>query len=237
MSGERLQYIRRLDTLVPLVEHTDLLKLSPTGAVTVPDKLPAPTDEYGIPRPEIMIDELLDHMETKNFKWTGAFDLHHLATPKADFTIVRTKDEGDIGSAFRGASFLKIELPRQMHNFSHAIFELPARPSVEVMREIMTEVGDAKQLLETINDFYNKEGTGAPSDHAARLCLDALESKITKMSEPQIGLLPDLETLSQMNIQELRLATQSLLMVRRFSRRHLIHPAIYRRPYTPRIAA
>lgn len=237
MTEKRLHFIRRLDTLVPLLDHTDLLALTPTGAVTVPDKLPAPTDIYGIPRPEIMINQLLGHMATEHFKWTGVFDLHHLATPKADYSIVRTKDEGDIGSAFRGVSFLKIELPRQMHNFSHAIFELPPRPSVDVMRAVMTEVGSARQLLETINDFYGDKGREYVTDHAADLCTRILEEKLASIKKPEIGLLPQPEELARMDIEALRCAVCSLLTVRRFSRKHLIHPAVYKRPLAPRIAA
>ena len=146
MTGERLRYIRDLDSLAPLSDHTDAIKVNSEGRVEIVFRIPPPNDEFGVPRPEVMIKNLLGVMTTENFVWAGKFDEHHLATPKADFTVVRTENEGDIGSAFRGLSCLKIDLPRQMHNFAHAIFELPGRPSLDVMRQAVTEVGYARQL-------------------------------------------------------------------------------------------
>lgn len=236
MAPERLHYIRSLETLVPLHAHTDAITINELGRVSVQTQLPAPVDDHGIPRPEILVSQLLAQMTTENYVWTGTFDEHHLATPKADFTIVRTADEGDIGSAFRGLACLKIMLPRQMHNFSHALFELPKRPSLEVMRAAVSEVGAARQLNDTITEFIPDPRVEVP-ERVQAACVSALHHKIESMQEPSVGLLPSREELYGMHIQELQKTVTALLRVRRFSKKHLIHPAIRKKNSPQGIAA
>ena len=228
MGDERIRYIRSLQTLVPLHEHTDAIALTDDGRVEVQVRLPAPTDEYGIPRPEIMVGQLLSLMNTKNYVWPGQFDEHHLATPKADFTIVRSSKEGDIGSAFRGLACLKIDLPRQMHNLAHAVFELPGRPSLDVMHQAVQEVGQARQL-QTVFNAFETQSLINPTDRIGQFCVLAIHSALESMKEPELGMLPSLEAMASMEINKLRFSVSSLLRVRRFSKKHLIHPAIRKR--------
>lgn len=225
MSEERVRFIRNLQTLVPLHEHTNAIQLSQDGRVEIQTRLEAPTDEFGIPRPEIMVQRLLGEMTTKHYVWPGQFDEHHLATPKADFTIVRTAHEGDIGSAFRGLSCLKIELPRQMHNFSHALFELPGRPDMDVMRQAVYEVGQVRKLQMIMNDHL-PEHPDYQTSQMISLCKDALKRSIDTMKEPEVGMMPPLDRIAAADLDELRIITSGILRVRRFSTRHLIHPAI-----------
>lgn len=227
MGEERLRFIRNLDSLAPLSDHTDAIHVSDTGRVEVARKLSAPNDDYGIPRPERMVNILLAQMATENYVWSGKFDEHHLATPKADFSVVRSHYEGDIGSAFRGLSCLKIELPRQMHNFSHAIFELPGRPSFDVMRQAVFEVGQAKQLQIILNE-YLLEYPDAETERSRQLCVSALHAALERMQDPEVGMMPSLESLACMELDELRRAVNSLIRVRRFSDKKLVHPAIRR---------
>lgn len=231
MSDERVRYIRSLQTLVPLVEHTDAIALTDEGKVEIRTRLEAPIDDYGIPRPEIMMEGLLGLMTTEHYIWPGQFDEHHLATPKADFTVVRTQDEGDIGSAFRGLACLKVELPRQMHNFSHAVFELPGRPSVDVMRQAVVEVGQARQLLDILNEHIPAY-PHTETQQMRNFCVSALHTALEEMREPEVGLLAPLEELARMELETLRASVSSLLRVRRFSKKHLIHPAIRKRGAT-----
>lgn len=225
MTGERERYIRNLDSLAVLSDHTDVIKVTEHGKVEVQYKIPAPTDEYGIPRPEIMVQRLLGRMATENYVWTGRFDEHHLATPKADFTIVRTEAEGNIGSAFRGLSCLKIDLARQMHNFSHVLFELPGRPSVDVMRQAVLEVGYAKKLQTTLNQYFPSFAY-QQSDREVRLGWLAISDTLSFMEEPQIGMLPPLSELSDMSVEELRKRLSETLRIRSFNDKRLVHPAV-----------
>lgn len=225
MSEERLRFIRSLDSLAPLSDHTDAIRVDEMGKVAIGYRLPPPCDEFGIPRPEIMVEALLSAMKTENYIWTGRFDEHHLATPKADFSIVRSEQEGRIGSAFRGLSCLKIDLPRQMHNFAHALFELPGRPTVETMRSAVREVGLAKQLQLSVNEYfpgaYSRE-----SERTRRLGTEVIMKILHEADEPALGMLPPLEDLAEMEVDDLRKTVNSLLRVRRFSDKKLTHPAI-----------
>lgn len=220
-----MRYIRSLQTLVPLNEHTDAIGLADDGRIQVLKRLESPVDEYGIPRPDIMVHRLLGVMATQNYVWPGQFDEHHLATPKADFTIIRTNGEGDIGSAFRGLSCLKIELPRQMHNFAHAIFELPGRPSVDTMRQAVFEIGQVKRLQTILNEHlpgYDHTET----QQMRKLCMEAIARTIESMQEPEVRMAPSLAELSDMELDDVRICVGSMLRVQRFSKKHLIHPAI-----------
>ena len=225
MTKERWRYIRDLDSLAPLSDHTDTITVNQEGHVEIVRKLPAPIDEFGIPRPELMVKHLLGAMATENYVWTGSFDEHHLATPKADFTVVRTKNEGNVGSAFRGLSSLKIDLTRQMHNFAHAIFELPGRPSIDVMRQALVEVGQAKQLQTILNEYLPSD-SGRASEQDKRLCMTALVRAIERMKEPEVGMMPSLEALSNMEFSDLQVTVNALLRVRQFSDKTLVHPAV-----------
>lgn len=225
MTEERLRFIRNLDSLAPLSDHTDAITVNEHGRVEISHRISPPIDEYGIPRPEIMVDRLLGQMATQNYIWTGRFDEHHLATPKADFSIIRTESEGDIGSAFRGLSCLKIDLPRQMHNFSHAIFELPGRPSVDVMRQAVTEVGHAKQLQMVINQYF-PEGEKCATERTRMLGLAAIHDVLDHMPLPEVGMVLSPDELAAMDINELRREVSSTLRVRCFADKTLTHPAV-----------
>ena len=225
MGESRLHYIRNLDSLAPLSDHTDAIGVTEEGRVAIRRRIPAPVDEFGIPKPEIMVERLLGQMATENYVWTGKFDEHHLATPKADFSIIRTESEGDIGSAFRGLSCLKIDLPRQMHNFSHALFELPGRPSIEVMRQAVIEIGNAKQLQAIINQYFPEIIADTP-DRAVRMGMLAVCDAMEGMQDAEVGMIPALNILSDMTPGQLRNEINSALRVRSFSDKKLTHPAI-----------
>jgi hypothetical protein len=240
MTTERSLYIRGLSSIIPLAEHTDIVRsfIDADGVerMTVTDKLPAPVDEFGIPRPEIMVERLLGQMATKHFVWSGTYDLHHLATPKADYTVARTRTDGDIGSTFRGLSCLKIELPRQMHNFSHAIFELPKRPSEDVMIQALLEVGQLKQLHTRIGEYIPDERRAIDED-IKLLCLSALRMDMERMKEPAVGMMPNLEVLASLEFDEVQKLIGKSLLVRKFSRKHLVHKAIRRATISRKVAA
>lgn len=225
MSEERLRYIRDLDTLACLVDHTPLLKINEHERVEVVDRLSAPVDEFGIPRPEIHIERLLGAMTTKEFVWTGTMDVHHMCTPKADFTVVRTANEGDIGSAFRGLARNKIEKPRLMHNFGHAALELPGRTPLDVMRQALFEVGQGRQLIDTINSHMDQR-EASDIDRAKSLCLSALRAQLEDLEQPQVNMMPRLDDLAVMEFDELRTAVSAIVSMRRFGHKRLIHPAI-----------
>ncbi|UTX51674.1 hypothetical protein KI440_01850 [Candidatus Saccharibacteria bacterium TM7i] len=190
--------------------HAERLEII-NGRPLVVDKLPAPIDEHGIPRVEIMMPQLLGQMATR-YVWTGRFDLHHMATPKADYNIV----PDNVGKAFRSLSALKLEIPRQMHNFAHELFLNPRRPPADaVMRQAILE----NEQMRTLNAIMSDE---PDSDKAQMLVWDALMD----MVDPRVDIMPSREELADMEFYDLRRTVASLISVRRYADKTLIHPAI-----------
>ncbi len=180
----------------------------------VVDKLPAPIDEFGIPRVPLMMQGLLGQMATRAYVWTGAFDLHHMATPKADYTVI----PDNVGAAFRSLPMLKVELPRQMHNFSHELFLTPRRPPSEAtMKQAILE-NEQLRMLYGITSAYDQEG----ADEALYHVHDALFD----MVDPKVDIMPSRESLADMEFDDLCRTVASLVRVRRFANNSLIHPAV-----------
>ena len=177
----------------------------------VRDLLPAPVDEEGIPRAELMVQAILGQMATRAYVWTGRFDLHHMGTPKADYSVIADS----IGANFRGMSMMKIELPRQMHNLSHALFKTPKVPALSVMNQALLENEQLKALYAITTDEFNPD-TARQKVHAA----------LEDMADPKVNIMPSRESLAALSVDELRLAVGSLTRVRRFTNKSLIHPAV-----------
>lgn len=240
MTQERLAFIRGRTSLVPLIGHSKLLR--PTRRVdgrdhyVVTDLLPAPVDEYGLPCPSAMMRGILGSMATELYVWTGTIDPHHMAHPKADYTVARTPGEGDIGSAFRGLAMHKIELPRQMHDYAHAIFELQKRPSLDTMRQALTEVGHAQSIARIIG-IYSVASTPESEDRQRQECLRRVHDALDLVEQPQLGILPAPEQLADMDIEELKAVVGMILSIRRVGDMRIVHPAVMKANYAQRAAA
>jgi len=228
MTEERLRFLRNLDALAPLSDHTPLIDVNEFGHVVIADKLVAPFDKFGIPRSEIMLSRLLGAMTTKSYVWTGRFDEHHMATPKADYTVIRPENDGDLGSAFRGIASLKIDLPRMMHNAAHAVFELHPHTNPDVMRTALFEVGQMQSLQGILNDhLYEDRDTTIINEV---LCLNAIRRAIEKMEEPEVNMMPPLGELYAMDLSEIRIALSWSLKTRCLADRTIVHPAVRKLP-------
>lgn len=215
MTGTELQQakihrIRQRGSIHDLIGHAERVELV-EGRAVVRDLLPAPVDEEGIPRAELMVQAILGQMATRAYVWTGRFDLHHMGTPKADYSVIADS----IGANFRGMSMMKIELPRQMHNLSHALFKTPKVPALSVMNQALLENEQLKALYAITTDEFNPD-TARQKVHAA----------LEDMADPKVNIMPSRESLAALSVDELRLAVGSLTRVRRFTNKSLIHPAV-----------
>ncbi len=216
MRGENLRQIkidriRRRESLEGLIGHAERLEFI-MGRPVVRDKLPAPIDEHGIPRVDIMMRGLLGQMATTAYVWTGKFDLHHMATPKADYNVV----PDNVGTAFRSLAPLKIELPRQMHNFAHELFLTPRTPPTQaVMRQAILENEQLRSLA---------AGTEAVMDGSIEE--HRVYDMLSDMVDSRVDIMPSREELFDMEFDDLRRAVASLTRVRRFANKQLIHPAV-----------
>lgn len=226
MLSDRADKIRGLCSLVPVASHTELIEAikdrSGYQRIKITDKLPAPVDEFGIPRAEIMLDRIMGAMTTR-FVWTGKIDLHHLATPKADYSAA---DTGSIGSLFRGLSQLKIDLPRQKHDFVHAVFDYHKPPALDVMMQAISEVEQGKALQSifgaherTYEDFWQ-------DDKLMWMCRIDLLIALESMNEPQVNMMPPLNDLANLPLKEMRQAVNSIVNIRRIGDKKIVHPAV-----------
>ena len=207
----KIEKIRDRTSLRDLVGHAELLKFV-NGKVVVEDRLPAPIDEHGIPRVDIMLNRLFGQMATRAYVWTGKFDLHHMATPKADYSVVA----GDLGKKFRGLSALKVELPRQMHNLAHEIFEVTRPTGAAEMNQAILEVEQIKTIYSVAKDKDIEPG----------LAMSRIHGLLEGMSEPRVGMMPELDALADMELDDLRQTAASLVSVRKYRSRQLVHPAL-----------
>lgn len=240
MTDERLAFINGRTSLVHLIDHSNMLRptrrVDGTDHYAVPHLLPAPVDEYGLPCPSEMVKGVLGSMATELYVWTGKIDPHHLLHPKADYTVVRPPNEGDLGSAFRGLARYRIDLPRQMHVYAHAIFELPKRPSLDTMRQALTEVGHAQSLARIIAE-YGVASTPESEERQRHKCQARIHDILGTIEEPQLGILPSPDILAGMDIEELRAVVGSILTIRRVGDLRVVHPAVMRENYAQRFAA
>lgn len=207
---QKIDRIRRRESLDGLVGHAERVEYV-NGRAMVVDKLPAPIDEFGIPRVTTMMSGLMGQMATQAYVWTGKYDLHHMATPKADYNVV----PDNLGQAFRSLPVLKVDLPRQMHNLSHELFLTPRTPPSEaVMRQAILENEQLKTLYVL---------TAESDDEGAYLRVyDALAD----MVDPRVNIMPSRESLAEMEFADLRRTVASLIRVRRFAHKPLVHPAV-----------
>ena len=210
LQQAKIHRIRQRGSIHDLIGHAERVELV-EGRAVVRDLLPAPVDEEGIPRAELMVQAILGQMATRAYVWTGRFDLHHMGTPKADYSVIADS----IGANFRGMSMMKIELPRQMHNLSHALFKTPKVPALSVMNQALLENEQLKALYAITTDEFNPD-TARQKVHAA----------LEDMADPKVNIMPSRESLAALSVDELRLAVGSLTRVRRFTNKSLIHPAV-----------
>lgn len=207
----KIERIKDRTSLALLHGHAELIGLSNGQAIAL-DKLPAPIDEFGIPRTEIMLDRLLGQMATGAYVWTGFIDTHHMATPKSDYTVVAD----GVGSRFRGLAPLKIDMPRQMHDLTHLLFEYYRPPTVGVMKQAILEVDQGVRISKIVS-----RADGDP-DIVRRQVHDALY----EMRDPEVNMIPSLDELAGMELDDLRYTVNSLISVQRYRSRRLVHPAL-----------
>lgn len=207
----KIEKIKDRTSLALLHGHAELIGLS-NGQVVALDKLPAPVDEFGIPRTEIMLRRLLGQMATGAYVWTGFIDTHHMATPKSDYNVVAD----GVGSRFRGLAPLKIEMPRQMHDLAHLLFEFYRPPTVGVMSQAILEVDQGVRISKIVSQV------DSDPDVVQRQVHDVL----SEMRDPEVNMIPSLDKLADMELDDLRRTVGSLISVQSYRSRRLVHPAL-----------
>ena len=214
MSHERLMSYEDSQSLAPLLGKTSLLKRR-GGRILCEDKFDIPLDEFGIPRRVQLMRQVLGTMEKYHY-WTGYTDVHHTAWPGSEYRRVISDEQELIGSAYRGAGSLKVRLPRQLHNYVHAITVPPPMPTFDVMRQYALEHSQVSRLYDTIkvtsyDDFPNL--ASLPYEEQERLRAVAYQQKLERMQEGQLGLMPEREYLAGLEIAAARPVLRSIARV------------------------
>ncbi len=192
-------------SLMPLVEKTDLLHIGPTGKIQMTDLLETPLDEYGIPNRVELLRMVLGTLSVSHI-WAGEYDLHHAAWPGEQYRRLEDGNYG-VGARYRGSGSLKVRLPRQLHNYVHKITAEPPMPPLEIMRQYALEHGQVNRLYDTVKLTSYVEYPkldSLPHEDKEALRQKTLHRKLKVMQEGQLGIMPQREQLLSMELNEAR---------------------------------
>lgn len=214
----RLTDVYREQSLVPIVEKSDLLYVTNNGRIHTSDWIDTPVDQNGIPDRVELVRQALGTLASSHI-WTGQYDVHHTAWPGAYYRNL-PGDNTNIGSNYRGSATLKVRLPRQLHNYVHKITHEPAVPSLDVMRQYSIEQDQVERL-------YSIVKYGSFSDSDARNALTEEEKddlrkqyllrKLNTMQDGVLGVMPERNALSNMEMDEVRRVLRAVARVQGFS--------------------
>lgn len=203
--------------LLPLVGKTKFLEVDVYGAVRATDKIKTPIDTYGVPNRILLMRKVLGSVAMRHI-WTGDYDLHHVAWPRAAYA--ESADGPELGIDYRNAPSLRITMPRQLHDYIHLVTTETAPPSTDVMRQYSLEHGQVGRLYDTVKSYKTDEeiekfGFSEAVSMAARL--DSYHRKIELMQDGEIGIMPDREYLYNLDILEARRVLRSIARSNGFS--------------------
>lgn len=115
-------------SVAPILEHYD----PETRRLNNETLLQAPVDDRGVVKVFDTLDLALSLVDP-DYTWPREqCDIHHFVWRREVYTP--ENNGGDmLPSEYREVSFHKGYLPRQLHNFIHAVVDEPIKPSLEVM--------------------------------------------------------------------------------------------------------
>ncbi|MGK2896166.1 MAG: hypothetical protein ACSLEY_00990 [Candidatus Saccharimonadales bacterium] len=215
MAYERLSTVKGEQSLAPLATHSELLNRR-NGQLIVLDKLETPVDEYGIPQPHLLIKDVLGSVAISRV-WTGGYDVHHVAWPEAAYHRYNDETESLTGSYFRGAAALKVRLPRQLHNYIHAVTEPSPMPSEDVMQQWIKEQRQVSRLYDTVSRKNLSDATDLSEEQREKYRFNNYRQKLDTMEDGELGLMPNREQLASIDIDQARRILRAIAKVRGFS--------------------
>ena len=198
-------------SLLPLVDLSPHLTII-DGRIRGVDRIGVPRDANGIPKRVEFLRDVLGTIATNHY-WTGYVDVHHLAWPGSDYRGIQTDAEQSLGASYRGGAALKIRLPRQLHNYIHRISLEPPIPSIDVMQQWVLEQTQIDRLYNTIK--HTSLSDFEVDDDAKELWrYSSYMAKLEEMRDGQLGLMPDREHLSRLEIDDARRTLRCLARTR-----------------------
>lgn len=133
----------------PILSHCPSHNGKIYGTVGADHQLPARVDDRGVVDIYATVQDALDLVDDQyvwpRSGWRPA-DIHHFVWERAKY--LPQQWQGDrIPSEYREIPYHKGYLPRQLHNFIHAVIAPPPIPDYEVMRSRVESYAVAKRLF------------------------------------------------------------------------------------------
>lgn len=181
----------------------------------VVEKIATPTDKiFDIPQRIALLRNVLSTLEVA-YVWSGGHTVHHIAWHGEKFK----KIPNDVGIDFRECNTLKVRIPSELHAYIHAVTEETDIPEVEYMKEYRHEYNTAERLAATLSprSFDASPARHLSQGEQSKRRLDSYLSKVDRIEEPVMGILPSKEELLSMDIEQARIALNSIVEIQGFT--------------------
>lgn len=147
---ERRSVNSAMSSRLPPYEVAPMLEYAGRGHIVIPDeyKIEAPVDDRGIVLPEETIRLVMETTDP-DYRWPiDKCDIHHFVWQRSRYSLAA--NNGDpLPQIYSNIAVHKGYLPRQLHNYIHAIVMQPDVPDYEVMENRVRAYHLAEKLFQT----------------------------------------------------------------------------------------
>lgn len=216
MSSERFLSHSRRHTLAPLVPKSGLLTFK-NNKVFVTDRIETPINELGLPDSRQLVKDVLATLSVEHY-WTGIHDVHHMNWPRADYQKADEANQELSAARYRGAGTQKIRIPRQMHDYVHLTTVPTAVQDYNLMRQVSIEQSQVDRLHDTVS-LKNLADFDMTEEVKEYYRLKNFREKLDDMTEGQLGIMPEINYLYDLELDEARRVLRAISKVQGFSNR------------------
>ncbi|MBC7764514.1 hypothetical protein H7Y29_02260 [Microbacteriaceae bacterium] len=212
-------------SLTPLLELSDHLILQ-NGRISGINRIEVPLDEHGIPKRTEFVKMALGTIAADHY-WSGFLDVHHLAWPGANYRDLNYADDRYMALKYRGCATLKVRVPRQLHNYFHKISFEPPVPSADIMHQWLLEQNQVDRLFDTIC-ISSLSQFDINHDAKEEWRKSSYIAKLEQMRDGELGLMPDREMLSRLELHHARQALRGIARVRGITNDRRSHRSFFK---------
>lgn len=122
-----------------------------TAAGLAENRVETPLDKWGL----VDVDELVQRVNgtmVPGYRWSGPNDRHHLGWTHAKYIEADALAGDNLATSFRDLSINLIWVPREFHNWTHAVTKDPPVPSRDVMAEYIDEWAMLSGFFKSVKD-------------------------------------------------------------------------------------
>lgn len=191
-----------------LAEHSE--NLTVVGNRLIVDEIETPYDEYGIVDKRELFSRIIGSVAADHV-WKGSYEgPHHIMWPRYAYQGISPQAFRPKATHFRGSPSLKIIIPRQMHDYLHFVTEPPAVPDKDVMVQYSLEQFNVQRLYDTIRFHGALHLDKHTPEERERIRWETLLDKLDTMDDPQVGLMPEKESIVEAGITYARQALRAI---------------------------